>query len=392
MTVVDFRSGGFDGVRRDDARDYGFYQQAPEAEYDDDGWDDARFATQSPDVPLTQRDSLVGRVARLGHYLGAILSVFLMLGLGVWGYRLVTVDVSGIPVIRALEGEARTAPDNPGGELSDRTGLAVNQVAGGVTARPADRVAIAPQATGLDAQDVAMGQLGATAQPGVAAEEEAVPADEAPVIAMTDAQVTARIAEEKKAAEAAALAAAEVEASATPGLPGVEAPVNEAVTDLAGVQTQETAISTALNEAAQEGANRPAPRPQRIAAAAATVPAAAPVEAAEVAVVEDVPTAKAEVAKVTQAEADPVHVSSGAALVQIGAFDSDSIAQSEFARVSGRYGDLFAGKSPVVVKHQAGGRTFWRLRVAGFENRDAARKFCASLIAAGTDCIPATSK
>ena len=42
--------------------------------------------------------------------------------------------------------------------------------------------------------------------------------------------------------------------------------------------------------------------------------------------------------------------------------------------------------------HEAGGRTFWRLRVAGFEDRDAARKFCAALIEAGGDCIPAVAK
>ena len=76
---------------------------------------------------------------------------------------------------------------------------------------------------------------------------------------------------------------------------------------------------------------------------------------------------------------------SGAALVQIGAFDSDAIASSEWDRISGRYSSLFAGKAPVVQKHEAGGRTFYRLRVAGFGSREDARKFCAALIAAGTD-------
>ena len=85
-------------------------------------------------------------------------------------------------------------------------------------------------------------------------------------------------------------------------------------------------------------------------------------------------------------------VKSGAPLVQIGAFDSGAIAESEWSRVSGRYGDLFSGKLPLVQEHKAGGRTFYRLRVAGFETRDEARKFCAALIAAGTDCIPAAAK
>ena len=33
------------------------------------------------------------------------------------------------------------------------------------------------------------------------------------------------------------------------------------------------------------------------------------------------------------------------------------------------------------------GRTFYRLRVAGFESRDDARRFCAALLAEGADCI-----
>ncbi|WP_198026305.1 SPOR domain-containing protein, partial [Paracoccus sphaerophysae] len=85
-------------------------------------------------------------------------------------------------------------------------------------------------------------------------------------------------------------------------------------------------------------------------------------------------------------------VASGAPLVQIGAFDSGAIAESEWSRVSARYGELFSGKAPVVQEHKAGGRTFYRLRVAGFDNRDDARKFCAALIEAGTDCIPAVAK
>ena len=92
------------------------------------------------------------------------------------------------------------------------------------------------------------------------------------------------------------------------------------------------------------------------------------------------------------APAVTAQVASGAPLVQVGAFDSDAIAHSEWSRISGRYGDLFAGKAPVVQQHKAGGRTFYRLRIAGFETRDEARKFCAALIAAGNDCIPAAAQ
>ena len=78
--------------------------------------------------------------------------------------------------------------------------------------------------------------------------------------------------------------------------------------------------------------------------------------------------------------------------MQIGAFDSDALAAGEFGRMSGKYGDLFSGKGQVIQKHEVNGRTFWRLRVAGFDSRAEAQDFCAKLKAAGTDCIPATAQ
>ncbi|MDN3711791.1 SPOR domain-containing protein [Paracoccus cavernae] len=79
-------------------------------------------------------------------------------------------------------------------------------------------------------------------------------------------------------------------------------------------------------------------------------------------------------------------------MVQIGAFDSNALAEGEWNRVSGKFGSLFSGKAQVIQKAESGGRNFWRLRAAGFESRDEARRFCAALIAEGIDCIPATAK
>lgn len=184
------------------------------------------------------------------------------------------------------------------------------------------------------------------------------------------------------------------EAERTAGVPSVgpmdadAVPVTAAVTDTAGQPALDTAITAALAEAGAQPAvatsARPMPRPRRLAAAPAP---AAPV------VAETAVAAAPETAPETAPAAAPapVKLASGAPLVQIGAFDSNSIAESEWSRVSGRYGDLFAGKAPVVQEHKAGGRVFYRLRIAGFETRDEARKFCAALIAAGTDCIPAAA-
>ena len=74
-------------------------------------------------------------------------------------------------------------------------------------------------------------------------------------------------------------------------------------------------------------------------------------------------------------------------VVQVGAFDSDSIANGEWQRLAGRNGGLFSGKSPVIQEHQSNGRTFWRLRVAGFDSLSEARQFCSALQSSGTDCL-----
>ena len=58
----------------------------------------------------------------------------------------------------------------------------------------------------------------------------------------------------------------------------------------------------------------------------------------------------------------PAVVKSGAPLVQIGAFDSGAIAESEWSRVSGRYGDLFSGKSPLAAAIRYGLTRMVRMR------------------------------
>ncbi|WP_199259085.1 SPOR domain-containing protein, partial [Paracoccus binzhouensis] len=124
------------------------------------------------------------------------------------------------------------------------------------------------------------------------------------------------------------------------------------------------------------------PRPRRLAAAPVVASDAAPRPAA----------AETRPAEAPAPAPAPAQVASGASLVQIGAFDSDSLAKGEWNRVSDKFGALFSGKAMVVQEHKANGRTFWRLRAAGFASRDEARRFCAALIAEGVDCIPATAK
>jgi hypothetical protein len=93
-------------------------------------------------------------MAGLTNMAGAVISLALIGGIGTWGYGMVMRDVSGVPVVRALEGPMREAPEEPGGSPAAHQGLAVNEVAGnGAAAPPPDQVIIAPQPIDLTSED-----------------------------------------------------------------------------------------------------------------------------------------------------------------------------------------------------------------------------------------------
>lgn len=373
MAVMDFREGGYVFSRHKVKREFS---------YDQAGWTDSRDAGRElPRHDETAPDSLSARLARLTHYVGAVASVALMVVLLAWGWQLVSRDVSAVPVIRAVEGEARTTPENPGGELTNHTGLAINTVAGGKEAAPVDQVAIAPPAVGLAEDDVAMGELGATAREPSNPSETPLTFDGDPIVPLSDSEARALAEAEAAAAAERALADQAVNEAAIIDAPAAEGPVTEVVTDENGVPAQAAAIAEALVQAQAQAnpgvlvaSSRPAPRPRVMQVAAA---AAAP---------EPAPAAAPEPAPAAPAPA-PAATSASGPVVQVGAFDSNAIAQGEWQRLAGRNGGLFSGKAPVIQEHQSNGRTFWRLRVAGFDSLSEARQFCSALQSSGTDCL-----
>jgi hypothetical protein len=76
--------------------------------------------------------------------------------------------------------------------------------------------------------------------------------------------------------------------------------------------------------------------------------------------------------------------------VQLGAFDSEAVARSEWDRLQSRFSDFLGDRQRLIQQARSGGRDFWRLRVAGFEDGDDARRFCAALQARDAACIPVT--
>jgi hypothetical protein len=318
---------------------------------------------------------------------GALVSLGLLVGIGYWGYNLIMRDVTGIPVVRAMEGPMRRAPDNPGGEVALHTGLSVNEVAAeGGAAGPEDVLVLAPSTDTLTEEDLLV-------QPTAEAEEDPAsvavlpepapeviaqpvpepivvepPADDittGPEVAPSDGPLTPE----------QILALAEQIATGVAPLTdlaeGVTAPAETAIN---GVPSEVIADIIPASVPGVSSSLRPVLRPERLAEGAA--------QAAPPAVVEDLDTI--DPALLISTEDVPV----GTSLAQLGAFDSPAIAAQEWRRLNGRFTDFMAGKTRLIQEAERGGRTFYRLRASGFADLADARRFCAALMAENADCVP----
>ena len=96
--------------------------------------------TQAPDG--TEPTGFWGRI---GRGVAALVSLGLVVGLGMWVWRIGTQDVTQVPVILAQNGPMRVLPDEPGGTLAPHQGLEVNDViAGNDAPLIPDEVTLAP--------------------------------------------------------------------------------------------------------------------------------------------------------------------------------------------------------------------------------------------------------
>ncbi len=111
-------------------------------------------------------------------------------------------------------------------------------------------------------------------------------------------------------------------------------------------------------------------------------PAPAPVEAAP-APARPAPATPVPVEK----KADPAPAAGGTSGVQIGAFSTPTLAESEYNRVVGRYSQFTEGASRRVQEVTASnGSTVYRTTVSGL-SRDQATGLCNAIKASGGDCI-----
>lgn len=307
------------------------------------------------------------------NWLGAAASMALTAGVAVWAVNLTFGDVSSVPVIRALEGPMRMAPEDPGGTHMPYQGLALSDITSGGAAAPApEQIVLAPAPVTLEAPSLGE-RTAALDTPTPEELAEASATDEAPF----DGEAEALLAE---------LTAGSVDPGDSPltELEGLEIVSADADADLTAETAEDTGAKTiqVLNplEPGLSTSNRPRVRPAALRAVAASQPATSPLAA---------PAANGQQVASLQTTSDisTAPIPLGTRVVQLGAFDSEAIARSEWARLSGKFGDYFAGHAPVVQEAQSGGRTFWRLRVTGFADAAEARRLCTALLAQQQACI-----
>jgi len=297
------------------------------------------------------------RIKNVIYLGGAAVSLGLIAGAVYWGVTMTQRDISKIPVVAARAEPMRIAPENPGGQAADNMDLTVSRVAAIETPQSVDTVVVAT-----------------------------LPPD----LADTDAPQPELIAEQASQAslqeqENAVLDMSALADGMTQGLdPLSELPPPAATPNI--VQGNiEDALRLALSDAETSG-----PLVVDGLVHVSLRPRARPVMQPAVAIASATPS---DMGTPTAAVAAPVapKISVGSALVQLGAFDTSQAAQDEWDKLAAAMAPVIGDRAPVIEQANSGGRPFYRLRAAGFQDLSDARRFC-SAVASKTDCIPVLAR
>jgi len=300
-----------------------------------------------------------GLLVSATHWIGAGLSVFLVLGLVYWGYNLTVRDATDVPVVRALQGLSRVQPEDPGGEIVAFQGLAVNSVqAGGGAETPADQVILAPPPVAMNEEDV------------VSSQAEVVVAEINPALGnVPDASNVVDPGDMLNPSNLVDVSAQ----STTDSQKEINDAIKRAVAEAAN-------SPDTVNLAGMPGVQR-SPRPRarvRVASVSLNTGTSGPSSATLL------PSSAVDVA--------PSAIASGTRLVQLGAFDSRATAIQEWDHIVARHGDLVGSRKRFIQEAESGGRKFYRLRMIGFSSLADSRDTCAALMARGTPCIPVMAR
>ena len=313
-------------------------------------------------APQYQTEQAPNQLVTLANIAGALISLALVVGIAIWGYKLLVRDVSGIPVVRAASGDMRVRPEEPGGQLAQHQGLSVNAVAAeGTAAAPADRLILAPKPVDLTDEDHVLTTARVAPAPQVTATTVTPTSASNDVVeALQNGNVDALVERLTEGVTPLSTDEAQVETIATTVAQAVAAEVAAA----------EDHIAAVIDAPGVRVSYRPKIRP--------TV--RAPVTPAVTAASQE-----------TQ-EVNPASLPAGTRLAQLGAFDSPEVARQQWDQLRVRFDVYLADKKRIVQKATSGGRVFYRLRAMGFEDIADARQFCSALVAANADCIPVVTR
>lgn len=288
------------------------------------------------------------KINMIFYWTGAALSLFLLAGAIGWSYQLIVRDVNQIPIVRAQLGPLRVAPDNPGGLTAANQGLSVTQLA--VNEKPllSNEIYLAPAAEILNEENLAL---------KVKEEYESNKVDEAFEIKEVNAENSMNL-------------------EALPDQKEVDSRSNDVgvLSKAAFSQKKieiENAVSLALSITNEPDKSlswlRPKIRPVGFYRNG---------NITEDQIVSNEPMPKLPI---------------GSAVVQLGAFDSKSLAESEWQRFEKILGSILIPKKMVVQKAESGGKIFYRLRASGFSDISDARQFCTA-ISDKVACIPVVTR
>jgi len=277
-------------------------------------------------------------VGSIMHWLGSGVSVALLAGGVYWAVSIASRDVTQIPVVSAQLTPMREAPENPGGKATENQGLHVTQVAAMENPPVAETIVLAPEAQPLADEDLPTADRRQMVNAPIASQQNGETELAVDVNALADAIVAGQKPLSDIQPTPVRVEGANIEQALRMALAIDETPN--------GLSPPRTTI-------------RPKLRPTAI--QAAVVAPSAP------------------------------QIAPGSALVQFGAYDSHAVAEQEWSRISTKLASFLGNQTHVIQKAESGGRTFYRLRAAGFSDIAEARRFC-SAVSERAECYPVIAK
>ncbi|MEM7238198.1 MAG: SPOR domain-containing protein [Pseudomonadota bacterium] len=314
------------------------------------------------------------RMRTVGHtistWVGAVIAMVLLLGLGTWFYHLGVRDAQQVPIIRASSEPVKVRPTDKGGEVTPHQDIS-SYDAGTVEDPGQETTTLAPAPAEPTEEDVAMADLRPLPKPGADVEQAAEPSPQP---------------EPEQEAEPEAGQEAEQEVLAVTREPEPD-PVVEDLPEAepAPLPTPQelNAALEALRIADQEAA---AAAPKPVSSGNEFAPDYSPLSVKRPADLKERMEAAAKNAEGAEERLAAVAEKSRIKVQLRASPDREEIIAS-WNRIRRVHSDVVGEKSLVLQLTKSGGQTFYRLRLGPFENRAEANAVCQALKARSQDCI-----